>query len=550
MATKTRVAKRTYPNRRGDYALIHDPAFDWREYLRTQYDPRLLETSEGRRAIGRLDPLAFALIYLREWLTDDNGVVSFAQFHADSYEWALSWIGNQLPMSNRRAWVAPRGSAKSTMHFRIIPIWALAYGHKRYVAIFSRTDDHANEHMLAIQRVRLTNPLLRLDFAEFCQPRMLEGRRPKAQHDTLDAYLAKSGAVLTAKGMNSSVLGSSIDGRRADVIVLDDVENSEANYTAYQAEQVKKTITGAIAFYNVNAIWSWVGTTTMFDGLIHQLVKTTDSVPEELRNGPETDWVREQRVTVRHYRPLVEDADGERVSMWPKRWSTSYLKSIEHTRVYRMEMDNLPSLAEEGMWQREDFTYVDEASAVDARCALFVDPAVTVTDTSDYSGLAVSQFPFPTKAEVAKGQPGHVEVLHVERVKKTGKALRDRIMQLLTRFPSIKRVCVEDNQGAALWVEVFGDLPVPVELLHASTHKEVRAAHALAKYQALPTQVVHVGRHAQVESTMEAFPLVAHDDDVDAVVYSVLYWLSPAEVRKPGAGRSRGPHSTRTQSYV
>jgi phage terminase large subunit-like protein len=549
VAAKTRAAARTYPNRRGDYAQIYAPGFDWREYLR-RYDPRLMETSEGRRAIGRLDPLAFALIYLRDWLKGDDGEISFAKFHADSYEWALSWIGNQLPMSNRRAWVAPRGSAKSTMHFRIIPLWALCYLHKDYVAIFSRTDDHANEHMLAIQRVRLESPLLRLDFPDFVAPRMLGDKRAKAQHDTLDAYLAKNGAVLTAKGMNSSVLGSSIDGRRANVIVLDDVENSEANYTPYQAEQVKKTITGAIAFYNVNAIWSWVGTTTMYDGLVHQLVKTTDSVAPELRNGDETRWVHEQNVTVRHYRPLVEQPDGSRVSMWPAKWSTEFLKSIEHTRVYRMELDNLPSLADQGMWQEDDFTYVDDASAENARCALFVDPAVTATETSDYTGLAVTQYPFPTAEETKRGLPGHVEVLHVERIKLIGQRRRDHVMRLLTRYPQIKRICVEDNQGGAMWLEEFAGLGVTVELIHAVEAKEVRAAHALDKYQARPTQVVHVGKHSQVEATMQAFPAVVHDDDVDAVVYGVLYWLSPAEVRKKGVGVSRGPHVASTQSYV
>lgn len=536
------------PNRRGDYAQIARPGFDWREYLDRQYDQRLFKTKEGRRALTRLDPFAWALLYERQWLSGSGAQgITFSPFHAASYEWALSWRGYQHPMSNRHAWIASRGSAKTTLHFRILPMWAGCHLHKDYFSIFTRTSELATEHMQAIQNERRENALLMHDFPEFCRPRM-SGKR--AQHDTLAAYLAESGVVLTAKGMDASVLGSSIDSRRANVIILDDVENSEANYTPYQAQQRKKTITGAIGFYNVNAIWSWVGTTTMYDGLTHQLVRSVSGAPQD-KNAEELKWIAEQKIIAHHYRPLVEDPEtGEQVSSWPGRWSTEYLKSIAHTRMYRMEMDNLPSLGDEGMWQDEDFTYVDQASGDNSRCALFVDPAVTVTETSDYTGIAISQYPWPTNAELERNQPGRVEVLHIERVKKTGRGLRDHLARLLTRFPQVKRICVEDNQGGALWEETFADLDVPVERLHAVHPKEVRAAHALAKYQQRPTQVVHVGRFPQAEGTMKAFPLVAHDDEVDAVGYSVLYWLSPEEIRRPGAGTNRAPQEDEEESYV
>jgi hypothetical protein len=535
------------PNERGDYAQIWAPEFDWREYLDRQYNKRLLESSEGRKAIGRFDPFAFALLYFRHQLTGSgaNGV-TFSPFHAASYEWALSWIGPQTFMGNRHSWAAPRGSAKSTLHFRILPTWALCYLHRNYFSIFTRTTELASEHMTNGQNERRTNPLLRNDFPDFCEPR----RHGKiAEHDTLGAYLAKNGAIITAKGMDASVLGSSIDARRADVLVFDDVENAESNYTPYLAEKRKNTITNAIGLYNTDAIWSWVGTTTMYHGLQHQLVLSCH--PEIPTDQAILEWIREQRITAHHFRPLIPDpATGELVSMWPGRWRTEDLKAISHTRTYRMEMDNLPSLGDEGMWQERDFTYRDTASEDNYRCILTVDPAVTVTATSDYSGIAITQYPFPSAQEVREGKPGHVEVLHVERRKLTGRDLRDRIMQLINLYPQVKRVVVERNQGGALWQEVFADLPVEVELIQARSAKEVRAGHALTKYQARPSQVWHIGRHAEVEDVMQSFPLVPHDDDVDALVYGVLYWLSPGEVRDPGAAATQRPEPDYSESYV
>jgi hypothetical protein len=543
----TAVAPAVYPNSRGDYAGISNPLFRWQDHL-ARYDPRLLEHPEGRRAIGRLDPLAFALIYLRHWLgkrsPETGNKITFAPMHAASYDWALSWIGPQEPMANRHAWIAPRGSAKSTIHFRILPLWSLAYLHKDYIAIFTKATSKAEEHMTAIRQELRTNPLLRLDFPELCKPKASRG---KAVHDTLGAYMAKSGAIITATGMDASVLGASLDGRRANVIVLDDVESDESNYSVYQAEKRRRTIVGAIGFYNTNAIWSWAGTTTMYGSLTHQLVRHAGDAPEDV-GAEDLEWITEEKIQTHHFRPLA-NVNGELVSTWPARWSTEYLLSIRHTRTFAMEMDNMPSLGDEGMWRPQDFTYVPEASEDQARQALFVDPAVTATSTSDYSGLAVLGYPFPSAEMLAKQDPGWVELLHSSKVRKTGRALRDHIMGLLTRFPNVKRIIVEDNQGAALWTEVFEDLPVPVELIHSSMAKEVRAAHALTKYQARPTQVVHVGRFPEVEGTMQAFPLVAHDDDLDAVVFGVLYWLSPAEVRKPGS-RQRGPTVTGSRSYA
>ncbi len=487
---------------------------------------------------------AFALIYLRRQLTDSQGQITFSEFHADSLEWALSWIGPQGVRANRRAWIAPRGGGKSTFHFRILPMWALAFGHKTYFAIFTRVSTLAEEHSQAMRLQLRTNPLLRQDFPDLCKPRFSQGR---AVHDTMDTYLAASGAVFTAKGMDSSVLGSSIDERRADVIVLDDVEDSEANYSPYQASKRLKTITGAIGYYNVNAVWSWVGTTTMHGGLIHQLKRTLSDNPVDV-GDPELEWVSEQRITVRYYPALETGEDGELRSSWPARWATEDLIPLAHTRDFLMHMQNEPSLGDEGMWQDQDITHVEQASESQGRAILAIDGAVTTTRDSDFTGLCITQFLWPTPEQQRQQQPGTVEVLYSTKIKLTGRRLRDRVMQLLDSYPQVRRVIVEENQGGDLWRDVLSDLPVEIELVHASAAKEVRAAWALAHYQARPTRVVHVGRHHHLEGTMKAFPLVAHDDDLDAMVYAVNYWLSPTQVRKPGAGLLRGMAAERVGS--
>jgi hypothetical protein len=63
--------------------------------------------------------------------------------------------------------------------------------------------------------------------------------------------------------------------KRPDLIILDDVEPSESNYSAYLAEKRLSTIQNAILPLNEWARVVWVGTVTTDGSLIHQAVKST-----------------------------------------------------------------------------------------------------------------------------------------------------------------------------------------------------------------------------------------------------------------------------------
>jgi hypothetical protein len=96
------------------------------------------EQRAARRALGQ-DPVAFALIYLRDHLrgrptklpdgTETPGHVSFAECH---YEWAriaLGWRDPDPaiePQSDRHGIIAPRETGKSTWWYLILPLWAAA----------------------------------------------------------------------------------------------------------------------------------------------------------------------------------------------------------------------------------------------------------------------------------------------------------------------------------------------------------------------------------------------------------------------------------------
>lgn len=505
----------------GPYADVTPATFDWREFAARRAPEELLATAEGRRLVTRLDPLLFALVYFRTALSsaETGNEISINQFHLDAYDWARTWAVAQLPAGNRHAWVAPRNSGKTTLFFKILPCWALAHGHRKYVAAYSDSSSQAEDHLASLKREFDHNALLKLDYPELCSP-ATRPRTGSAVSDNQSTYVARSGAVFSAKGMDSKTLGAKQGDQRPDLLLFDDVEPDASNYSLYLKEKRLATILNGVFPMNIYAVVCMVGTVTMHGSIMHNVV-------QELVTGTRADWTADAHITPHHYRALVRDEHGEPRSLWPQLWSTAFLLSIEHTADFALNYANDPSAGDGGYWTDEDI--VVGTVGPTTRCALFLDPPVSVSSSSDWCGIAITAMRAPSANGREPGGPV-VEVQYLSRVKLTGHALRDHVLTLLNRFPGVRRVVVECNQGGQTWLDIMSGIPVQVELIVASESKEVRAAAALNHYQA--RRVVHTQPFIEAEAEMKAFPHVAHDDRVDALTHGVRYWLEPNTVRK------------------
>ena len=522
-----------------DPYLADAETFEWRDYI-AGIPERLLESPEGRRVLTQADPLLFALIYFRKALSSDEtgGEVSFSEFHLAAYRWARSWAGEQHAASNRHAWVAPRGSGKSTLFFKILPAWALAHGHRRYIAAYSDASSQAENHLASLKREFDHNALLRVDYPELCTP-ATRPRTGAAVSDNQSTYVAKSGVVFSAKGMDAKTLGAKQGDRRPDLLLFDDVEPDASNYSLYLKEKRLATILNGVFPMNIYAVVCFVGTVTMHGSIMHDLVEVSTK-------GRDIRWVRDAHVTGHHFQALIRDEHGEPRSLWPQLWPVDFLLGIEHTHDYALNYANDPSAGDGGYWTDDDIAYGTVGATT--RCAIFLDPPVSVSSSSDWCGVAITAMRAPASTPGGGTGPS-VEVRHISRVKLTGHALRDHVIKLCNRYPEVRRVVLECNQGGDTWRDIMADLPVPLELIHAYESKEVRAAAALNHYQA--HRVVHTEKFVEAEAEMRAFPAGAHDDRVDAVTHGVRYWLEPQHVRRSSKdSRRRGPITATVSSYA
>jgi phage terminase large subunit-like protein len=472
------------------------------------------ERSAVRRALAA-DPVAFAIIYLSKHLTDEHSEITFSEVH---YEWARiaqGWRADNEPQGNRHAFIAPRETGKSTWWFLILPLWAAANGIARFAVAFAHADAQATGHLATFKRELEHNPLLRADFPDLCEPARRQTGTTLA--DRQGMLHTRAGFVFAARGVDSASLGLKVGDQRPDLIVCDDIEPDEANYSPRQAEKRLGTLTDAIFPLNVRARVCLVGTVTMPGSVIHQLVRWARGERDaELR------WIGDEKIIPHHHRAIVLDDLGAERSIWPAKWSLEWLHSIRHTRSYAKNYDNDPMGLDGGFWTMQDFRY-GVLDPPGTRWLLQLDPAVTTKGTSDWTGWAVVAY-----RPRVNGTAPMCEVVDAGRVKLAGEQLRSWVLTTLATYQRVKAVRVEVNQGGDLWFTVLHDLPVKLLVHHSTEPKEVRFAYALDFYQRGGGLVRHRVPLRAAEEEMVAFPRAPHDDVADAVCSGVLFFLRGA----------------------
>jgi hypothetical protein len=482
------------------------------------------EQSAIRRRLAQ-DPVAFARLYLAHHLKNKtDGSVTFSEVHYAWAEQALTWADGPPtePQQGRHAFIAPRECGKSTWWFLIIPLWAAANGHVRFAAAFAHSASQAELHLKTLKTELDTNALLQLDYPDLCQPK----RRPSSGttvSDNAGMLIQGSGFIFAARGIDSATLGMKVGDQRPDLLILDDVEPDEASYSPALATKRLGTITDAIFPLNVYARVAMVGTVTMPGSIMHQLVKAAAGLPP---TDPDNNWVAEQEIRAHHAQAIVRDDAGAERSVWPEKWPLEFLNKIRHTRMYAKNYANDPMSRDSVYWRKEDFRYSSLTRRT--RTMLVVDPAVTQRKTSDFTGLVVVSWEPPAGGRPTKRDPGMCEIEEAVGVRLTGAPLRVFLAEkFLPRFPHLRYILVETNQGGDLWAGpggVLTGLGVKVGTHWSKDSKEVRFARELDHWQR--GRVVQTRQIPILEEQAIGFPNAAYDDVIDAGVAGVHYFLT------------------------
>ena len=105
-----------------------------------------------RRELAK-DPIAFAIIYFGHHLENrTTGLITFSEIHFEWARHALTWRNPvTVPMENRKAFIGPRESGKTTWWFLILPLWAAVNDHKKFAVAFAHSAGQAEGHLSTLK---------------------------------------------------------------------------------------------------------------------------------------------------------------------------------------------------------------------------------------------------------------------------------------------------------------------------------------------------------------------------------------------------------------
>lgn len=497
-----------------------------------EYDRALFDTKAGRIAATKYDPFLFAILYLPDHITDSQGLITLSEFHEDVIDYALTWTNkiSGAPKANRTCFIAPRGVGKSTWLFTILPLWAAAHGHQKFIAAFADSASQAEEHLSTFVKELENNQKLRNDFPELCTPKT-GGYRERAIAMNRSQILMSNGFIFMARGADTSSLGMKVGTLRPTLIILDDIEKGESNYSDAAIQSRLKTVTDDIFMLNEFAPVAIVGTTTKMGSIIDQIRSVNEmrsqyegtdkdfreALPAQLR------WVPDEKIGLRYWPALLDEDTETMRSVWPEKWTLEHLLETRHTRTFAKNMQCRPISDGSDYWDDDDIQ-VDQCDEY-SRTIISVDPAVTTNKKSDYTGISV----------ISRGSGRKFNTLyvrHVEAVKLGPDELKSHLSELIEEYDA-KVVLVETNQGGDLWKQLFSGLPAKFNYKHTSIKKEIRAQQALDWYQ--KNKVKHVAHFPAAEEQLKNFPNVINDDMVDSISSGVNYFLGKGKTTKVSA---------------
>lgn len=475
----------------------------------------LLTVSEGRIELTKYDPMLFALTYLPHHLMNSQGEITLSEFHVDLAEYGKRWISKpKNPKENRDAFIAPRECGKSTWIFLILPMWAAAHGHVKFIAAFSDAASQAETHLMSFKNELETNEFLQADYPELCKPKLVASTG-RAMASNSWRIIQSNDFIFDANGIDTNSLGKKVFGQRPDLIILDDIEKGEKNYSEYQAGQQKNTVFDDIAPMNIYARMIFVGTTTMPNSVMDQFRKYAEGDRLD-----ELEWITDQNVGAHYYPAILQNDDGTERSVWEEKWSLDWLQSQRHLRDFAKNYMNRPVNTDGQFWTSEDV--IIEQLEDYGNTIISIDPAVTKNKISDYTGISVLSRGYDEMGKT------NIYVRHAEQVKMSPSDIAERVKYLVD-FYDVGVLYVEVNQGGDLWKDVFKDVSAKYRSKSQSLSKQIRAGKALNFYQ--QGKVRHTNHFPVLEEQMWAFPKLSHEDVLDSVVSGVLYFLDNKAVK-------------------
>lgn len=397
--------------------------------------------------------------------------------------------------------LAFRGSAKSTIMTMSYPIWAvIGVQQKKFVLIASQTQYQARVHLMNIKRELESNELLANDLGPFVEQREEWG--------STSLFIPKFNARITAISTEQSVRGIRHGAFRPDLIIADDVEDSNSVKTKDGRNKTFDWYTSEIIpAGDTNTKRIVVGNLLHEDSL---LMRLKDRIERNDIDGVFCEWpiVKDDKPTWPGKFPNAKSIDTLRRSIANRiAWEREYMlhlvaddeQIITHDMIHRY--GELPTVL------RGEYT----------RIILGVDLAISENDKADFTAILVIDVrghgdsmrmyirPFPTNKRLSFNAT-------VEQLKQ---------LDIVHYQP---KIYIEQTAYQAAVVQVLKADGLDVEGVTPKSDKRSRLSMIADKIERGVILFPENGAEELITQLI-GFGVEKHDDLVDALTIAVLEYI-------------------------
>lgn len=330
---------------------------------------------------------ALSLLYFARMVMPTIFVLRSPEFH--------KVIAREIEGPNERINViAPRGFAKTSLVMIAGALWHIFCSRRptdrnptRFVVLVSKSRAHSINLLTTIKSV-LESEIFRIIFGYHGEQNARIWRE--------DMVILDTGDIIVCRGMKTPVRGLNINGARPTFVGLDDAEDEENTKTAERMAQnfawlinalIPMGAAGDCKVFNI-------GTPQHQSAIVFRLKEMSS-------------W------TTHHFKAIVRNEEGEEESLWPEQRSLAWIRAtrdeLDHIgrlsfffKEYMCEIvgdedqlfhpDNFRIRWKGELKEIEGMQYLDveeEDHYIPVNLFMGVDPASTITATSDYTAIAV-----------------------------------------------------------------------------------------------------------------------------------------------------------------
>lgn len=406
-----------------------------------------------------------------------------------------------------------RGSAKSTLITLSYVIWSIVgVKQKKFPIILGRTQLSTQIHLNAIKKELEENEVFRKDFGPFKEA--IDGGGMQS------ILLPHYNACISARSTGQDIRGIKHFQHRPDVIVCDDIEDSESVKTQENRDKLWDWLTGdVLPIGDRDTQLVFIGTPLHNDSVLMRLKDI---------------FVKGTAKSIFREYPIV-DSDG--IPRWLGKFSTPELIEAEKAKCFNellWRREYLLQIVEsdEQIIKREHIKYYDDLPTEHYRfSAVSVDPARSLKSSADYTAMVAGKIYGSGKNKMLCIMPNPVNA-------------RLSTDELITKAKSLALAMNAQKSHSRVYVEDVGFQGIITDLLKAEgiparsiptrgVSKADRLAAVSSLIQLGRVRFARTGNEKLIEQIL-GLGKEKHDDLVDAFTMLIMQMFIDANKPQPG----------------